>query len=75
LWLPRSSRELPRTFNTKNTPLGMSHEPAVNAPDLVAAVSSSNYRERIMAHRHHAAPQPLPSALIVVCLFEEFGLS
>ncbi len=34
----------PRTFGTKNAPLGMSHEPAVNAPDLIAAVSSSNYR-------------------------------
>jgi hypothetical protein len=33
-----------RTFGTKNAPLEMSHEPAVNAPDLIAAVSSSNRR-------------------------------
>jgi hypothetical protein len=33
-----------QTFGTKNAPLDMSHEPAVKAPDLIAAVSSSNCR-------------------------------
>ncbi len=31
-------------FGTKNAPLGISHEPAVNVLDLIAAISSSNYR-------------------------------
>ena len=47
VFMPRSCHSLAthRTFGTKNAPLEMSHEPAVNAPDLIAAgLSSSNCR-------------------------------